>query len=503
MSGRRVKFDPATGEPEFDPTTGEPVFEDAAPVAAPAKPNPRDQVTFLGSETLGKLAADMFPRVAKGTVEGRGMGAQAGAGLIDAITLPGRGIASSGPAPAGATWRDGNPELGRTEGKGFADRVLRDPGTGAAMATAPFTGGLSLMGLPGLAGAGAIAGAASATAHQGERILDGKKFSPGQAAGEVALNTVMPLAAKGAGKVLQAGGKKILDAIVKPSESVREQIGKTGAKGIGDLIFREGVDSPIPFRGGLEGIAKRTDDVRAGANKTFGEVMDANKGVEVDLLKANSDASGKMAQEFADQGKHAGVLPGIKKGEEYWLDALAQKTGNGKAPLAFSQGYKQEAGAAGNFLDTDPGEVKGAARYATELYRQTRDQQNQLVPDLIPLNKTLSDTRPIKDALADALPRIQKNNMITPSDLWTLGPAALAGGEATAVGGAVPGSIAFAAPIVANRLSKNATFASQLFRIGRSMDTPGPVGEARKKAIERLLATSLFAGDDSGQGGNR
>jgi hypothetical protein len=660
-------------------------------------PNPRDQVTFLGSENLGKIMADVFPRVAKGAVEGRGAGAQAGAGLLDAASLPGRGIASTGVALEGATWRDGNPELGKIKGERFAGKVLRDPGTGAALLAAPFTGGASI---PALIASGAFTGAASATAHQGENLLEGRDFSPGQAAGEIALNALLPILAKGGGKVLKAGGKKILNTILKPKEGVQEQITKTGEKTIADLIFKHKLDSPIPFTGGVEGIQTRNSVLRAKANEEFGKILDeADRAVtltskappkaapagktniftsggvddairmppeqaarlgradllpestipgpedvvaagmnrpplltagrpaviippaprpvanppevaitpnrvempnqidprliqpratstpnqppipdappgaaygipsgrnlpalrsnatppaalppgvplsgaapltpeeaallglppgatgaprrgfaqaepfsqaqlgapptssettvdltkKINLQEAIDNAFGKLGREFADEGKHAGVLPGIDQGKGYWEEALARKTGDGNVPIRFSQGFKQETGDAGNFLATDPGDVKGKARFANALYREIRDQQNEMMPELIPINKLLSETHPIKEGLADAIPRLEKNNLITPSDLWTLGPAAFGGGLGYQGGGVGAGAMAFAAPLLANRLSKNPTFASQLYRFGESMVDPGAFGVLRKRAIERALATA-------------
>lgn len=682
----------------------------------PPAPNPRDQVTFLGSENLGKIMADVFPRVAEGTVKGRGAGAQAKAGLLDAVSLPGRGIAASGPAPEGATWKDGNPDLGKIKGDRFAGKVLRDPGTGAALLTAPFTAGLSVvpeatnlaraLNYARVAGQGAIAGTASAAAHQAENSLEGMEVSPKEALGEIALNALLPVASRAGGKVLKAGGKKILNTILKPKQGVQEQVAKTGEKTIADLIFKHRLDSPVPFTGGVEGIQTRNDALRDKMNEEFGQILDdadrvvtltskappqaaaqgktnifASGGTEaapirmppeqaarlgradllpestvpgpddvvaagmnrpvlltdgrpavivtpaprpvanppqviitpnqvempnqidprliqpramptsnqppisdapagtaygipssrnlpvprgnatppaalppgvplsgadpltaeeaallglppgataapgagfaqasplnqvrleaplrdaetvVDLTKkinlqeAIDNAFGKLGREFSDQGKHAGVLPGIDQGKEYWEQALARKTGDGNVPIRFSQGFKQEAGDAGNFLATDPGDVKGKARFANALYREIRDQQNEMMPDLIPINKVLSETHPIKEGLADAIPRLEKNNLITPSDLWTLAPAAVGGGVGMAASNPLAASLAFAAPLAVNRLSKNPTVASQLYRFGESMADPGAFGTLRKRAIERAIAAGLFDGN--------
>lgn len=723
MANRPVKTDwskyeiDANGDFATDPNGD--FVEKAKP--AKAEPAPREQVTFLGSDNLGKLMADVFPRVARETVKGSGYGKQVGAGILDELSLPGRGVAASGEAPNGTKFLDGNPSLGKIKGDGFVENVLRDPGTGAALLAAPLTGGLSLVpevaaageiataarlaNYARVAGQGAVAGAASATAHQGERALDGQGVSLPQTAGEIALSTLLPVGARVGGGVLQAGGKKILNTILKLKEGVQEQVAKTGYKTIADLIFKHNLDSPIPFRGGVSGIESRNNALRAKANDEFGKILDdadrvvtvtskappaqaaaGKTGINVsggqpdvmyaapsempaieggslripestipaapdviragmnrpalltdgkpgivitpaprsvaqppgvvitpnavempnridprfarptatatpnqpqigrlnpgeahgipsdrnlpalaggrglaeipppegiplqgadaltpeelkllgrapsvptvavepgtvppgasaqgplrlppgtpetvtdltksiDLQKAIDDAFSQLSGEFQATGKHAGVLLGIDQGKDYWEGALARKTDGGEVPVRFSQGFKQEAGDAGNFLSTDPGEVKGKARFANALYRAIRGQQNELMPELIPLNQTLSETHPIKEALADAIPRLEKNNLITPSDLWTLGPAAFGGGVGLHSGGPVAGSLAFAAPLIANRLSKNPTFASQMYRFGESMIDPGTASLLRKRAIERMLATGLY-----------
>lgn len=380
--------------------------------------------------------------------------------------------------------------LADREGGTLVKRIANDPAT---LPTAAMTGGGSTVAQ--VAKAGLKQGLVSAGTHQAENVAEGRDISPKGAIAEIVLSTLLPVAAKKGGAYLKEKGKDIINSLVKTKQGIQEQIEKVGAETVADLFFANNVDSPIPFKGSLKGAAERTGGIRADANQKFGQVMDANKGVEIDLLQSAANASKKMGQEFVDEGKHAGVLPGIKKGEEQWLESLAAKGQTGKVPLKFSQGFKQEVGDAGNFLATDPAEVKGAARFANEFYRDIRDQQNQQVPDLIPLNRTLSETKPLKEALEDALVRTGKNNLLTPSDLWTLAPALMAGGAGQMAAGPGAAAAAFAAPLAVNRLSKNPTFASQLYRLGESMENPGPIAEVRKKAIERALATGLFSGN--------
>lgn len=215
--------------PTWDETTEIPSWDQTKPIDAKAsKPAPRDQVTFLGSEGLGKLMADVFPRVARGTVEGKGGGSQAAAGLLDALSYPGRSLAGSGVVPKGRTWRDGNPEVGKIHGDGFVENVVRDPGTGASLLATPFTGGLSAVpeitaavraaNFARLAGQGAITGAASAAAHQTDRAISGQKIDPYSAAGEIALNALIPVTGKAVAPYVEKAGVKIFNSVVKPSK---------------------------------------------------------------------------------------------------------------------------------------------------------------------------------------------------------------------------------------------------------------------------------------------
>lgn len=456
----------------------------AAPTTQAAKPAPVADISWIDA---------LMPSRARAEKEGAGLPRQMLARAKDVATvLPAAAYA------AAETVNPRDPKSARTFKENLADReggtlvkkIANDPAT---LPTSAMTGGGSTVAQ--VAKAGLKQGLVSAGTHQAENLAEGRDISPKAALAEVLLSTLLPVVAKKGGKYLKEKGKDVINSLVKAKQGVQEQIEKVGAESVADLFFANKVDSPIPFKGGLKDAAERTGGIRADANQKFGRVMEANKGVEIDLLQSASNASKKMAQEFADEGKHAGVLPGINKGEETWLDALAAKGQSGKAPLKFSQGFKQEVGDAGNFLDTDPADVKGAARFANEFYRDIRDQQNQFVPELIPLNRTLSETKPLKEALEDALVRTGKNNLVTPSDLWTLAPALLAGGAGQMAAGPGAAAAAFAAPLAVNRLSKNPTFASQLYRLGESMENPGPISEVRKKAIERALSTGLFSGN--------
>lgn len=180
----------------------------------------RDDVTFLGSEKLGEFMSGIFPRTAKSVAEGESYGKQVlGAGL-DQLSA-GRAVASLPEFRKGG--RAYMESLADTEGDSFVGKTLRDPGTGAALLTAP-VGGAALGAMRGTglatrlaagAGVGAMEGAASAAAHQGERVNRGQGVDLGAAALETGVSAVAPAVIGG---VLKGGLKLANKALGKAAQ---------------------------------------------------------------------------------------------------------------------------------------------------------------------------------------------------------------------------------------------------------------------------------------------
>lgn len=198
----------------------------AAPEASPKKEEAGipEGVTFLGSEKLGKVMAGVFPRYAKGEIS-RMRGEkdapsylqQVGQGTADYYSSAGRAVAT-GVGEVGEKLgltedRTIGQRMSETEGKNLASKIIRDPGTGAALVAAPFAaaaGGLvkgaSLLPKLGkFATIGAIEGAGSAAAHQAERAGEGGGVSGKEIAGEVAIGTALGPLAPVAGKLIKGG----------------------------------------------------------------------------------------------------------------------------------------------------------------------------------------------------------------------------------------------------------------------------------------------------------
>ena len=239
----------------------------------PTKPNEFEGVTFMGSETLGKLVAPMFPRAARGEVERiRGkkdapsFGQQFGQATADYYSAPGRvistriggGLAALG---LGDKTKTLDERMADTKGSNIADQVLRAPETGAAVVTAPLgavagAGKLATM-APRAAGvlskaprlvqatktalAGVLSkaprlvqatktalaeGLGSATAGQAERVGEGKDIDLSEAAGEVALSGALPGAGSGVKKIAKwvgSNGNKLIGRIAEEMSGVSEE----------------------------------------------------------------------------------------------------------------------------------------------------------------------------------------------------------------------------------------------------------------------------------------
>jgi hypothetical protein len=224
---KRLKLDPETGDLLFD-ADGDAIEEDAP---EPAKP----------SEPVG-VKGGLFPRTEKAAEAGRSYPAQVGSAGLDIASLPGRFAGSLNAPDGGSIMEPAGPggsmipvqagavkgrkgaesgltaAMADTQGKSFGQRILRDPGTAAALVAAPFTGGVSLAGVGGAALRGGLVGAASAATHQAENALDGRGVNPLQAGTEVALNAAIPAGGAWAAPYVKLAGAKIFNSVVKPSK---------------------------------------------------------------------------------------------------------------------------------------------------------------------------------------------------------------------------------------------------------------------------------------------
>lgn len=455
--------------PSWDETIEIPAWDQTEDPSAPEKFS-RDDVSFLGSDKAGPAASLMFPRAAKASAEGKGYGGQVGASLLDLLSLPGRGIGSTGEAPKGGGL---NEALGDTKGKGITQAILRDPGAAAAAATAPFTGGLPLL------ASGAIAGAGSAAAHQGEKVLEGGKASPLGAAGEVALNAVIPAGLQKLGKPLQAAGKGFMQSILKPSKFLRE---KTNLD-MGTLI--ETLGSMRPFKGSVRGMGKKADALEGAANTKYGDIVAQNADTKINPKEALSKTGLGFQKEFEVGKKHLDVIDGLERGGKKINDLLArQGVEDGGNPLPQAVEVRKSIGRMGKYnANKDPKDLEGEAQFARQMYDHLSDQEAKAVPDLVPVKDELHRLYPMQEAVANAqgarannfYPGLTDNlalNAMAQADKW----------EKT-----IPGTAMF----LANRTFKNPAAATGIYKLGKALEGQGPGVSAAQAALLRSLGAGF------------
>lgn len=259
-----------------------------APKAPPEAP--RIPESAGGAETI---ARGLLPRSFKAAEDGAGVLRQAGAGAMDALSIPGRTAASLnakdtksqmqpvGPGgmmlpvqPDAVTGRAA-PEHGLyeamadTQGKSLPGKILRDPALLPALATGGAALGLAgragLTGLKAATAAGALEGLGSAAIHQTDNAVQGKDVSLKDAALEVGLSAAMPGVAKAVGTAVKGGvklGNKLLGRAAEELSGVSEEALRTYGSGFGEgakkLAAASGTQHEIGQK--LVGMLDKLDD---------------------------------------------------------------------------------------------------------------------------------------------------------------------------------------------------------------------------------------------------
>lgn len=457
-------------------------------------PAPAKHEDARGDVTLMEA---VFPRASKATSESKGLGSRAGASLLDLVSLPGRAVAAStehpiipfaypgdlnslGKVDKGPFTSEGGKKFSKslsdTKGSSLLGQIVRDPGAAAALATAPLTGGLSLP------IAGAIGGAASAAAHQGDRALEGKGVSPAGAAGEVALNAALPYGAKKLGTGLKYAGKGYMQSILKPSEFLRE---KTNLD-MGDLI--ETLGSMRPFKGSIRGMGKTADALEKNANKKYGEIVAENADVKIDPKEALSKTGLGLQKEFEVGKKHFDVYPSMERGGKKIGDRLEkQGVPEGGNTLPEAVELRKSVGRMGKYnANKDPRDLEGETQFAREMYNNLSEQEAAKVPDLKPVKEELSKLYPMQEAVANAQGRMANNFYPGLTDNIALNAAA----QADSWDKTIPGTIMF----LANRTLKSPSAATTAYKAGKALENQGPGVTAAQAALLRALGQG-FRGD--------
>lgn len=436
-------------------------------------------------EQIGRA---LLPRSFKAEEEGAGLVRKATAGVLDALSLPGRTIAAQstqrlegGPGasfmgmggaynarPSEARYRSATPDapsmaesMADTEGQTLAGRIARDPAL-----------------LPSLA----LAGPASNLARSG--IAAGSRLLTGTAAATPAASKVVPTAATivkniagGAGKAaLQAGTtgaiegvgsaaihqadravqdgeidfgdaatevalSAILPAVVSGGAKLAKDVGQETAKGImqtalkPDKRLMQGRGSKLDIQNifdmnldspkGLQAMDEKIASFRANVKENYGALLEANKGKKFNIRAALSQAI-KEAEDEMSNFKNADQVEGLKKGMEYWKDYLANTSLDINNGWMPIEDVAALRGGVWGAAKFNQQSPAGYAEFAEKFGHKINEQLGNRLPEARKLDALLSKTKPVETAVGNAVQRVGNNRYISLTDM--LGGGAAVGG---------------------------------------------------------------------------
>ena len=419
------------------------------------------------SKDVGILEA-ILPR----TTQAEGFSRKAAGVLPDIASLPGRYSAAEVESPRRIFPKA--EDVARTRGEDLIDEIVRDPRTGAVAAAAPFTGGLSALGLKGAVKAGAIEGGAAALTGEAQRFSEEGVVSPKAAGIETILNALFPLIPAG----LKHTGKGIVRPILKPKDPVKRSLKKKGldlGEDIFGPVFRKKVTSPLPFHGRLKAIENRILEAEKATNNDFTAIVNLNKDVDVDVRDAYHAAVEKLNDEML-KGKHFDVSDKLGPVIERWRKKITRE-GKGFVKLNEAINLRKSLDKVSNweFKENASKGLIAEARFARAFRRSLNETQiHAKVPDLMPVDQSLSHGYPIKNAVEDAVERVGNNNALSLTDIIILTGAAgvLGASQKIDIPGAEAGGGTALSLFLLNRLRRSPTTAAQLVGASKLLETP-------------------------------
>jgi len=387
-SGRTVTLtgDSPPSEQELEEVFSSLGAEESAPAQPAAEPAPtRPQAGASGTwEPTPSLSAALFPSLTaarSGGGEGRVSDIRGTAGLVSDISsgllrvpaAAGRMLDTrmglSGNGPQG--FRESLGQINRGEdatGKpNIISEMTADPATVPSLAIGtPGIGGLRT-----LAASGAKAGLTSAALHQGDRFARGQGLDPAAVAAEVAINTAVPLAARGAGAAIKKGVGGVKTILSKFSE-LDEQALKAASdaetlKAAQEAMKRTGGDAQgqaDALRGHIEGMQADEANAVARVNERRAQTLQDEMLVSRpgDRPKTLDDVSAFGAGKRIEGAAQAGMK---RAGEKFGRaqDEILIGQGVGKKSVAFGENNQNTfEDAVDNFL-SEAGVGKGGKTY--------------------------------------------------------------------------------------------------------------------------------------------
>lgn len=409
-----------------------------APTAAPED---------LSTGGLEGVARAILPRSFKANDEGAGLGRTALAGAGDALSgilrvpaalgrMADTKLGITGDHPQGFTESLNQINQGQdaTGQKNMIAGIENDPATVPTMVV-PLGKVAKGAGLLAKAGngllQGAKLGAVSAGIHQTDNAGQGKDVSLGDAATEVGANAALGGALPVLGEIAQAGGKKIINSLVRPSTKIEkfgygaagraaDQVGTNTA----DAIFDQGVDANS-LSGMAKKVAARKDEIGQGMKDALAQGQAA--GNKVDPYAAFD----KVIKDIeANPDKFNGPLTDLETAKQNILDEMntlhaLKKVAPGQMDLEGINALKSRIGKMGNWESTKAGTA--TQELAKAVNRELDSHIDLAAPGIDKLNTDYQQMKSVGQALQDRLPVHNRNNAVGLSTLTALmgGPKVL------------------------------------------------------------------------------
>lgn len=240
------------------------------------------------------------------------------------------------------------------------------------------------------------------------------------------------------GKGLTKSGSKIIDTIIKPTNS--------------DLQdgFKVATISKYKLGGSLKDMAQKTEDqIKSLSSQLASKIKRSDAIVDLNevMEQTTKEVLGNKVGNFGNNASIKRVITNL--GGE-----IEEVSANGLVDLSEAQLVKQAAGKKGAwvFANPDP-EATAVERVYTTFYRNLKKKIEEKAPvGIKEINAQLSELIPVQHAIIRRLPVAERNNVISLPDLISLGASAVN-----------PWAITLFA---ANRLSKSGRFGALLSEVG-------------------------------------
>jgi gas vesicle protein len=279
----------------------------------------------------------------------------------------------------------------------------------------------------------------------------------------VAVGGAMPLAGaaikKGVqmtGKVLQKGGEKIQQSLIKPSISDIED------------GFKIETLNKYKLGGSLDQTLQKTQTKLQELTNQLNTKLQSRTDVVIDLNKVAQEATNNILK---DKTKLFGNSAGIKRVLNNLANEIEDVSANGLVDLPEAQLIKQASGQKGawvyGFVDPD---AKATEMVYTKFYRALRQEIEKKAPEGIrEINKQISELIPISHAVIRRIPVAAKNNVFSLTDI-------------------IAGGITLANPkalglFAANRLTKSGQFGKLLSQFGENVSKITPKGNIGERVF--------------------